>query len=231
MTGLSIDDDPLIGETIGYFCAKSEGVEECVHAADAAAGLNALASRCFDFVLLDLHLPDGSGQSILEAIPAETPVVLVTSDPDFGAASYRFDNVVDYLVKPIEFVRFRRALERVRQFQARTNELPEAPAGTFFVKSGSDHIQLVTEEVAFLKAEANYVRYHRVGGQSVMVLTSLTKALEALPDIFLRVHRSYAVNRNRVERVEGAVAVVGGERIPISESYRAGFLESLGIGS
>lgn len=231
MIALSIDDDPLIGETLSYFADKAERIERCVHARDAGEALKLLGERTFDLVLLDLHLPDGSGRSVLEGIPARVPVVMVTSDPAFGADSYRFVNVVDYLLKPLDYVRFHQAVERAWEFRARSTEGARIPGAekSIFVKSGSEVVRLVLAELRFLKAEANYVSLHGKGTRPVMVLSSLTKVLELLPAGFLRVHRSYAVNRDHIERVEGGSVIVAGDRIPLGDSYRAEFLERLKV--
>lgn len=235
MTGLLIDDDPLVVQTIGHFVEKSELTSGCAHAGDVAAALNLLAKQSFDFVLLDLHLPDLPGQSILEAVPDEVAVIVVSSDPGFGASAYAYANIVDYLVKPFDYVGFHRALDRAAVYRAGKPAPPSVrPASgsspIIFVKSGNEIVRLVLDEIRYVKAEANYVSFHREeDARAVMALATLKGIEGELPPNFLRVHRSYVVNRDHVVKVEGQVVHLGGTTIPIGDSYRADFLGRLGI--
>jgi DNA-binding LytR/AlgR family response regulator len=236
MTGLLIDDDPLVVQTIGHFVEKSDLVEGCEHAGDAATAVNLLSGGRFSFVLLDLHLPDLPGQAVLEAVPPSVPVIVISSDPGFGAASYNYPHIVDYLVKPFDYVGFHRALGRVATFLGASPALPSRAPGAartpqvIFVKSGTEIVRLVLDEIRYVKAEANYVSFH-LGADTrpVMALTTLKHIARELPANFLQVQRSYLVNRDHVVRVEGQVAHVEAVSIPIGDSYRAGFLARLGI--
>ncbi len=235
MTGLIIDDDPLVVQTIDHFVEKSALAESCSHAGDVATAVNLLAVSPFDFVLLDLHLPDSPGESALSAIPATTPVIVVSSDPGFGAASYSHPNIVDYLVKPIDYVGFNRALQRASSFRSsgapRTPAPPSEPSGqVIFVKSGSEVVRVALDEVRYIKAEANYVCFHfGPDTRPVMALASLKKIIGQLPAGFLRTHRSYVVNRAHILRFDGSAAHLAEASIPVGDAFRAEFLNKLGI--
>ena len=236
MTGLIIDDDPLVVQTIEHFVEKSELVESCAHAGDAATAVNLLGGGEFDFVLLDLHLPDQPGQSVLKAVPAETPVIVASSDPGFGAASYGFPNIVDYLVKPIDYVGFHRALQRASEFRSEGGQSASPPAETgedgqvIFVRSGNEVVRVTLDEVRYVKAEANYVSFHFEGDtRPVMALASLKRVADQLPSRFLRVHRSYIVNRTHIDRFDGQAVYLAGTSVPVGAAFRAEFLRKLGI--
>ena len=236
MSGLIIDDDPLVVQTIDHFVEKSELVESCRHAEDAATAMNLLGEGGFDFVLLDLHLPDLPGQSVLGAVPAKTPVIVASSDPGFGAAYYGYPNIVDYLVKPIDYVGFHRALQRASEFRADGGQGISAPATAgepgqvIFVKSGNDAVKVVLDEVRYVKAEANYVSFHFGGdARPVMALASLKKVADQLPSQSLRAHRSYIVNRAHIDRFDGQAIHLARTSIPVGDAFRAEFLRKLGI--
>ena len=236
MTGLIVDDDPLIVQTVEHFAEKSALVGACKFAGDVASAVNMLGGAEFDFVLLDLHLPDLPGQSALGAVPKATAVVVVSSDPDFGAASYGYENIVDYVVKPIDYVGFHRAMQRAAKFreelaQGGTQQAAGAPRDpVIFVKSGSEIVRVALDEVRYVKAEANYVSFHSGRGtRPVMVLASMKKVAAQLPAQFLRAHRSYIVNRSFIERFDGQDIHLKGESIPVGDAFRAEFLSKLGI--
>ena len=236
MTGLLVDDDPLVVQAIEHFVEKSELVGACRYAGDVAAAVNMLSAGRFDFVLLDLHLPDQPGQSVLGAVPAETAVIVVSSDPDFGAGSYAYPNIIDYLVKPIDFVSFHRALARASEFRGNVGQSDAPAAGegrrgqVIFVKSGNEVVRVALDEVRYVKAEANYVSFH-FGGDTrpVMALVSLKKVGDQLPGQFLRAHRSYIVNRAHIERFDGREVQLAGAAIPVGDAFRAEFLRRLGV--
>jgi DNA-binding LytR/AlgR family response regulator len=233
MICLTIDDDPLVGQTIEHFAGQIDAIDYCLHATDGFEALNLISAQSFDCVFLDLHLPEIDGVSILRSLPPGLPVVVVSSSTDFGAESYDY-NVVDYLVKPLEFARFRTAVDRVAA-RARSPEGGARPAAaaarrSLFVKSGSDIVSVRLDEVKFLKADANYVTFELAGGRRVMALASLKKVEGSLPGGFLRVHRSYIVNREHIERIEGATLHLrSGDQLPVGESYRAALLSHLDV--
>ena len=234
MTGLIIDDDPLIAQTVGYFAEKSDLVDACHHASDGASAANLISQGTFDFVLLDLHLPDVPGQALLKTIPESVPVIVMSSDPGFGAESYRHSNIVDYLLKPIEFVDFHRAAGSAARFRAEAVAPPSTPTESapsiIFVKSGNEILRLVLNDVRYVKSEANYVCFHCGPDlRPIMALAALKRIAAQLPSNFLQTHRSYLVNRDHVERVSAQGAHVGETTIPIGDSFRAEFVEKLGI--
>lgn len=103
---LVIDDDPLIGDLIKHFCSKTDLVSFCIQAENATDGLKLLAAGGLDLIFLDYNLPDMKGQEFLELMQAELPVIMVTSESDFAAKSYEYNQVLDFLVKPLSFDRF-----------------------------------------------------------------------------------------------------------------------------
>ena len=109
---LVIDDDPMICDLVKHFCAKLEQIEYCISAGTGHDGLQLLSSQKFDLLLLDYHLPDITGQAILEIKSKELPVIMITSEKEFASMAYDYDEIVDFLVKPLSFERFSKAIER-----------------------------------------------------------------------------------------------------------------------
>lgn len=232
---LVVDDDPLTRRTIEFFLRKLDDRITCVSAGTGFEAVQALGpGRAFDGIFLDLELPELDGVSILQILPPGLPVVIVSARSDFGAASYEFD-VVDYLVKPLEFPRFKKAFERLRAAAPEGTPVPDEPAtdsrrqaaSSIFVKSGSEIVRLAIDEILFIRADSNYATFHLAGRKPLMVLASLRKLGESLPDKFVRIHRSYIVNVSHISRVEGSSVHVDGQEIPIGESHRQALLERL----
>jgi DNA-binding LytR/AlgR family response regulator len=233
MKCLVADDDPLVCATVEEFLSRIEGIEFCVQAHDGVTALNLISTGGFDAVFLDLQMPGLDGESLLRAMPKGIPVVVISASTEFGARSYDFD-IADYLVKPIEFPRFFQAVKKVRERRARAKETPTAPGAAsietseIFVKDGTRIRRIDLQRLLFVKAESNYVDFV-TPEQSIMTLMSLKKAEEMLPSDFIRIHRSYLVNKNQITRIEDGCVFVGKHKLPISQSYRDELISRLKI--
>lgn len=234
MKCLVVDDDPLICATVEEYLSRIEGIEFCLQANDGVTALNLLSAGGFDLVFLDLHMPGLDGESLLRAMPRDVPVVVISASTEFGARSYEFD-VADYLVKPLDFARFYQAVKKVRA--RRAPEVSPAPAPVarpperspeIFVKDGTRIQRIDLRRLLFVKAESNYVDFV-TEEHNVLSLMSMKRAEEMLPPEFIRIHRSYFVNRNRILRVEDGFVFVGKHKLPISQSYRDDLMKRLNI--
>jgi DNA-binding LytR/AlgR family response regulator len=241
MKCLVADDDPLVCATVEEFLSRIEGVEFCVQAHDGVTALNLIATGGFDAVFLDLQMPGLDGESLLRAMPKNIPVVVISASTEFGARSYDFD-IADYLVKPLEFPRFFQAVKKLRERIAREKAGGAAAAGgtpgpaapvesganEIFIKDGTRVRRIDLKRLLFVKAESNYVDFVTTD-QSVMTLMSLKKAEEMLPPDFIRIHRSYLVNKNQITRIEDGCVFLGKHKLPISQSYRDELISRLKI--
>lgn len=221
-----IDDDPLIGDLLKHFCAKSGLVDYCILSNTATDGLRLLAGGEISLVFLDYNLPDMNGQNFLELKKSNLPVIMVTSDQAFAARSYDYEDVVDYLVKPLSFERFTKALQRVTGKQAAGSEPTPTVSDTFFAKDGNKNVRIKLSEVLFIKSEDNYVAFVFQESQTLSLFT--LKDLEVkLPRNFKRVHRSYIVNLDRIDYITPEEIVLGDKKVPIGEKYRSDLEASL----
>lgn len=219
---LVVDDDPLIGDLIKHFCSKTEQIEFCLVASTAMDGLNLLGSGNMDLVFLDYHLPDMKGQEFLERMPDKVPVVMVTSESDFAAKSYEYDLVVDFLVKPLSYERFLKAIQRILQS---ADESDKTKLDEFiFVKDGTKWVKIEFDKLLYIKSEGNYSNFHTEAGQNMSLITM--KDLESrLPKSFIRVHRSYIVNAKKIQMINQDEITIHGKEIPVGEKYKTDLLK------
>lgn len=235
MRCLVADDDALVRMTVREFAEKMPSPLVVEEAATARDALSVLGSGRIDCLFLDLELPDMSGRDLLDLVEDCPPVVIISGHEDFGAASYEY-GVVDYLVKPLKFKRFAEAVRRVEGARRDAAAMPGAASegggtsesGEIFVRDGGSVVRIQPDRLLFLRAESNYVLFQEAK-RSHLVLASLKRLESALPPDFLRVHRSFIVNRRQIDRVEGSEIWIGEHRIPVSEGYRAGLLRALKV--
>jgi two-component system LytT family response regulator len=224
MKCLIADDDPLVCETLETYLQQLGGVELCLKVGDGIAALQLTQSERFDVLFLDLQMPSLDGVSLLKALPRELPVVVVSADAGFGAASYDY-GVVDYLVKPITLPRFVQAMQRVK---ARAEPDSRREGDSVFIKDGSRITKIDLSRLLFVKAEANYVDFITDKG-NMLALISMKRLEELLPSDFVRIHRSYIVNLRRITRIEDGQVHVDAHKLPLGDSYRDEILRRLKV--
>src|SRR5687768_18407087 len=114
MKCLIIDDDPLMRDMISHFAGKVDFIEYCIQCSNATDALNLLAGQSFDLIFLDLEMPEISGMELLRHLKVSVPIIIITANPDFALESYEYQ-VVDYLLKPVTFPRFYKAVQKAQQ--------------------------------------------------------------------------------------------------------------------
>jgi DNA-binding LytR/AlgR family response regulator len=235
MRCLVVDDDPLVCETVESYLSRIDGIEFCLKASDGVTALSLLSSGGIDAVFLDLELPGLDGVSLIESMPESLPTVVISASESFGARSYEF-NVVDYLVKPLEFPRFYHAVQKLKDRVAAAAAAEGEPATVerarsgreLFVKDGTRIVRIPLDDLQLLKAESNYVEFVSVDS-SVLSLISMKRLEEILPEEFIRIHRSYFVNRNHLAKIEDGCVHVGRHKLPISQGYKDDLLARLHV--
>jgi len=187
-----------------------------------------------DLLLLDVEMPNLTGLELAKMLPAPAPaVVLVTTHRTFAVAAFELQ-VTDYLVKPVEFGRFSQAIARVLAARPAAAAAParQAPAkplasADLFVKVGTRTIKVDFNDVLYIEALSTYSVLVTSSHKHIVYLT-LKNLAERLPfDNFLRVHRSYIVNMQRIEAVEDYMLKLGTHEVPVGKSYQEEFLRNL----
>ncbi len=221
---LIADDDPLIVATLRHFLEKTENSLHCQDVADGASALKICSEGEIDALFLDLDLPEVDGRRVLEMLPSGLPVIIVSSHAEFGARSYEFD-VVDFLVKPLDYARFVKAWQKL---QERLAPQRRGDPESIFVRDGGKIFRIAAESLQFLKSESNYTQFI-CAGRSLLILASLKHLERQLPAEFIRVHRSYLVNLRHITQIDGGEIHIGDHRIPIGDSYRSALQEKLAV--
>jgi DNA-binding LytR/AlgR family response regulator len=214
---LVIDDDPLITDLLQHYCSKVDAIEYCLTCNNSIDGLQLLSNQQFDLLFLDYNMPSLDGKGLLELKQDKSKVIMVTSNAAFAVESYNYPNIVDFLLKPISFDRFYKAIEKLIEKPTVASE--KSTKESFFVKDGNKWIQVRTEEILYIKSESNYVILY-LEGKKIMSLLNLKDLETELPDHFFRTHRSYIVNSKFIDFISADEMSVLGVLIPISTKYK-----------
>ena len=244
---LIIDDEPLARERIKRFLASERDIEplgECADGREAVAAINMLKP---DLVFLDIQIPELDGFGVLKAVGVEQmpAVIFVTAYDRYALRAFDV-NALDYLLKPYNRERFRKALERARAqlSNGAKGELNDRLLSLLeYLKTEPKHLErlmikssgrvffLRTEEIDWIEAEGNYLRLHAGRDRHLLRETMNRLASKLDPDKFLRIHRSTLVNIERIKELQplfsGDYVVIlrDGKQLTLSRSYRDKLLE------
>lgn len=232
LTCIIVDDNEINRLTLEHLVDLTPELELV---ASLPGALEALAffrngGSC-DLILLDVEMPTLSGLELAKLLPKPAPaIVLVTTHRDFAVAAFELQ-VIDYLVKPVEFARFSQAIGKVLAQRPAAPALPPTkaaePASELFVKVGTKTIKINFDDVLYIEALSTYSVLVTTAQKHIVYLT--LKALsERLPFAhFVRVHRSYIVNVRRIEAIEDNMLKLGQYEVPVGKSYQEEFTRHL----
>lgn len=184
-----------------------------------------------DLIFLDIHLPKLSGLEFLEMAPIRPNVIITTAYPDYALQGFELD-AIDYLLKPFSFERFERAIGKLRERDVSAIDNGDGinSEETFtFIKDGREVVKVPFEDIVYVKASGDYVELVRTQQKHLIAYTM--KFWEELLSGkgFFRVHKSYIINLNRIDKISGNQVHVSGEKIPVGRSYQQAFWNKINI--
>jgi two-component system, LytTR family, response regulator len=232
-----VDDEELARRGLRRDLAAAPGIDVVAECADGFEAVRVVSETRPDIVLLDIQMPRLDGFEVLELIDPTAAVIFVTAHDEHAVRAFEV-NAVDYLLKPVDPDRLLKAVTRARERLARREPMPVAaltaaarPAGTLLsrilVRDGPRVHVLPVESVDYVEAQDDYVAIH-AGGKSHLKQQPIAQLETALdPGRFVRIHRSYILNLDRLARIElyakdSRVAILrDGSRLPLSRSGHA----------
>lgn len=229
MKCVAIDDEPLALDILKDYMAKVPFLE-CVGVfRNPLKALDYIRRKKIDLIFLDINMPDLSGIQFLKTLKKPPLVVFTTAYSEYALESYDYD-AVDYLLKPIEFERFVKAANKAGEMlrvKSKDMSILSGERDYLFIKSGTNFYKVKTKDIYYIKGTGNYVTFV-LDQKEILSLMTMSKALESLPEeLFVRVHKSYIVNSLHVDLIENEEVRIRSERIPIGESYRQSFFDSI----
>jgi DNA-binding LytR/AlgR family response regulator len=211
------DDEPIAREGLRSYIEKLNFltiIGECENAIELN---NLLKTEQPDLLFIDIEMPHISGLELLSSLRTPPKVIVVSAYEQYAIKGYELD-VVDYLLKPVTFDRFVKAVNKVHDvlMQETKNQSDEF----IFVKSDKLYKKIFLKNILFIESMENYIIIY-TGESKEIVYTTLKQILQSLPDkTFLQVHRSYIVNTHQIKAIEGNQLVIGKHKIPIARNSR-----------
>ncbi|WP_027002275.1 LytR/AlgR family response regulator transcription factor [Hugenholtzia roseola] len=227
MNCLVVDDDEFHRNIVKHFVSKTDGLVLVGETDNAADAFNLIKSKEIDIVFLDVEMPEMTGLDLMKVLDDAPQIILVTSRDNYAVEAFEY-SVTDYLVKPINYSRFLKAVNKAESNLKAANVTVENQ-DEVFVKADNKIVKLRFSEIHFIEALSDYVIINTA--QKKYIIHSTMKGLEKkLPEsTFIRVHRSYIVNFNRIESIEDLNVVMPTKTIPIGASYKNKFMQKLNL--
>lgn len=224
---LIIDDEPLARKGISEYVKEIDflhAVGECGSAAEAA---NLLTKHPVDLLLLDIQMPRLSGIDFLKTLSHPPMAIITTAFSEYALEGYSLD-VIDYLVKPIPFDRFLRAVQKAFDFhQMRQRESHSASPDYFFVKSNGKYERVAFNDILYVESMQNYVIIHLPGQKLIVYMTLAGLEAQLPPRKFMKVHKSFVVSIEQVNSIENNEIIIKQARIPISRTLKDDVLKRI----
>lgn len=210
-----VDDDELARELLETYVEKVGFLEWKGSFENPMDALSFLKANDADLLFLDIQMPDIKGTDFAQLIAnLNLKIIFTTAYSEYALQGFEL-SALDYLLKPITFQRFLSAVEKFPKQESAIGD----QKGHLVIKSGYDFYRVATDEILYIESYSEYVHYQLANGKKVTSNQSLSKLLSSLPDSFIRVHRSYIVNGQKVSGLKGRELFINDRTIPISDSY------------
>lgn len=208
-----IEDEPLAVDVLVDYIRQVPGLELKATCSDALQAIDVLNRENIDLMFLDIHLPGLKGLDFLETLANPPKVILTTAYHEYALKSYEH-NVVDYLLKPIEFKRFVQAVNKVQS--AGSSQLKSVIS----IHSDKKTVLIPVDDILYLESQKEYVKFQTktTAHVSKYALTKLEGELD--PTLFLRIHRSFIVAISKITAYNSQSVEVGGKSLPIGGNYK-----------
>ena len=221
-----VDDEPLAADLIASYINKTPFMRLEGSYGSAQEAVKPIMGGEVDVVFLDIMMPQLNGMEFAKIIPPTTRIVFTTAYDRYAVDGFKV-NALDYLLKPVSYEEFATAANRALQWAQQRERLERADLSRehIIVKSEYKLIQIAVDDILYIEGLKDYVRIYVEGQErSVMTLMSMKVIEHHLPESrFMRVHRSYIVNKSKIKVIERNRIVMGRNYIPVSESYKQQF--------
>lgn len=226
---IAIDDEPIALKQISNYIERTPFLELVSLYNNAIDAMEIINNEKVDLVFADISMPDLSGIDFVKSLQKKVSVIFTTAFSEYAIEGFRV-NAIDYLLKPVGYKDFLKAVNKMKDLTDRTADKNDTDhADHIFVRSGYKLIRIEISDVKYVESMHEYVRIHLVNEKPVMTLGSMKSIEELLPNTnFLRVHRSYIVNTDKIKVVERNRIIFDKDvYIPVSDQYKQKFQEFL----
>jgi DNA-binding LytR/AlgR family response regulator len=228
MNCLIVDDDELSRRTIEHFIKETSFLSLERSCESAVEAVNILSNNNnIQLIFLDIEMPIMNGIDLLKSFDHHPQIILMTSHKDYALEAFEY-NVTDYLLKPITYSRYLKAVKKASE-KDRENSIVSAPSSEdIFIKVDSSLIKLSIKDILWVEAMGDYVSINTTEKRYV-VYSTMKRIEEKLPEVFMRIHRSYIVNLNRISNIDDYFITINKKILSVSRNYKEALIQRLNL--
>ncbi|PIQ21081.1 MAG: DNA-binding response regulator [Cytophagales bacterium CG18_big_fil_WC_8_21_14_2_50_42_9] len=217
MKAIALDDEPIALEVVRSHAAKVSFLELTACFTDAFKALEFLQTEPVDLLFLDIKMPDITGLEFVTSLQKKPLVIFTTAYSEHAVTSFELD-AIDYLLKPFSLGRFVKACNKAQELlQLRRNSL--ASKDHIFLKTGYEQVKVYYHEILYMEAAGNYITFV-LENKRLLSRMTIGELMELLPaDKFTRVHRSYIVAKDKIDKIERHQVSILDNNVPVGASY------------
>ncbi|MET0466040.1 MAG: LytTR family DNA-binding domain-containing protein [Chitinophagaceae bacterium] len=217
---IAIDDEPPALELVREYIARFPGVQLVQTFDDAVSGAEYLRNTAIDLLFLDINMPDITGLDLARSLQEKPMIIFTTAYKKFAFEGFELD-AIDYLLKPISFDRFSKAVNKAVEYYHYKNKSVDTQEEHLFVYAEYRMIKIRLSDIEYIESLEDYIKIHLVDAKPILTLMTLKGVLEKLPSSrFSRIHRSYVVASGKVQSIQNKkVMLQSGTELPVSDSY------------
>jgi DNA-binding LytR/AlgR family response regulator len=231
---LIIDDEPLGIDVIKSYASTIDYIEVIATFTNPLEAVKFLSENKIDLIFLDIEMPIINGIDLVDSLNAKPAVIFTTAFPQYAVEGFNLD-AVDYLLKPISYKRFLKAINRISKKSNPEEpvsinvDLPPGFGNKFiFVKSDYENLKININEIKFIEGLKDYLKINLANGKFILTLSNFSAIMGKIDNSdFIRVHNSFVVNINFVKSIQKNRVLIDDKRIPISETYKKAFFEKI----
>ena len=236
MNCIIIDDEATARAIIAQLCTNIPSLNILEDFPNAMQAIKYLNQNEVDLIFLDIHMPDFTGFDFIQTLKNPPKIILTTSDPKFAIQAFEYDCIIDYLVKPITQERFDKAIQKAESSEVSskkdtgsTNAVETTSGNDLYINIDRRLIKIDIPTIYLIEAKGDYILV-KTEDKNYTVHSTLKKIEEKLPnDLFLKVHRSYIINVQKIIDIEDNSVLIKKDVIPVSRSNRPELMKRLNL--
>ena len=228
LTCIIVDDEPLAVHLMESYVEKTPDLQLVASFTDSITAINAIKAQKPDLLFLDIQMPNIDGMELAHSLPEETRVIFTTAFKEYAFESYEV-NALDFLLKPIRYNKFLAAVEKAKKLKQPSAPQPQQP-NTVFIRVDGEWRNISIDKITYVNGMKDYVLFYLDNEPKALISHLTMKAVEdILPkDRFLRIHRSYIIAVDKIQKVDRNDCVyIGKEIIHIPDGYLPTFRQFL----
>lgn len=236
MNCIIIDDEKMARVIVRTLCNEIDSLNILEEFSNALGAIKYLNENKVDLIFLDIHMPDFNGLDFIRSLKNPPKIILITSDPKFAIEAFEYDFIIDYLLKPLELSRFKKAIEKanIKELKSSSKAIKTKSGSTdsdndFYINIDRRLIKIDLLSIYLIEAKGDYIKI-KTESKDYVVHSTLKKIEEKLPSsLFLKIHRSFIINIKKIIDIEDNSVLIQKDVIPVSRSKRPELMKRLDL--